>query len=162
MKHEVYSELLDKPYIAGDWDCYGLAKRFYAKVYGLELREYARPEDFAWNENNLIERNFFQEGFRITDVALDRLQEGDGILMRLKNAPLTNHIGVYVGNGLFIHHLHDQLSCEHNFGPLWKRKASGIVRHPEIEEFNRTRTPDEKRHILDLLPQHVRRNYQAT
>lgn len=162
MKHDDYKNLLDVPYVSGDHDCYGLGRRFYAQCYDLELRDYARPDDFAFNGKNLIYDNLEKEGFKIVDVSLDRLQPGDGILMNINDAPLVNHLGYYVGNNLFIHHLFQLPSCEHNFSRFWRKKVSSIVRHPQVEEQNRTSPPDNVLHLLDLLPPHVRRNFTPT
>jgi cell wall-associated NlpC family hydrolase len=152
--YETYKHLLDLPYIEGEQDCYGLARRYFQDVYDLEMRNYARPLDFAWEGIDLIQDNFQTEGFCPVDVALNNLQVGDGVLMRLAGCPKINHVGVYVGNNLILHHVYGKLSCTDNFSMNWKRRVAGIVRHPDVEEINRNRAP-EKLNFLDLLPPHV-------
>lgn len=131
-----YKDLLGLPYIEGTQDCYGLLRQYYAINYGLSLRNYARPLDFA-DSFDLISQNFSSEGFIVLDVSLDRLQIGDGLLFRLNNKRFVNHVGAFVGNGYVLHHLYQRLSSIDALTQVWKNRVVSVVRHPEVVELNK-------------------------
>jgi cell wall-associated NlpC family hydrolase len=142
-----YLELEGRPYVEGRNDCYGLARLYYWKNYQLRLENYARPSGFAYHKLDIINQHLEAEGFSYVDAPLDRLEVGDGIIMGLGKAPLANHIGVYVGNRMFLHHLFGQKSIAENFGDRWKSRVLNIVRHPKVTEQN-TMAPDSVTRIV--------------
>lgn len=135
-----YIDLEGLPYAEGRDDCYGLARRYYRK-YGLNLRNYARPTGFSYYGMDLISKNLEAEGFVYLDVALDRLEVGDGITMAINRSEFANHVAVYVGNRMILHHLHGAKSIAENFSDRWKSRVMNIVRHPKVTEQN-TMAPD--------------------
>ena len=145
-----YSELLNKSYTDGDYDCYGLARRYFRKEYGLQLSNYARPVSFAHQGMNLISQNLAREGFVFVQASLDFLQVGDGIVMSIARAPLPNHVGVYVGNNYMLHHLYNSVSEVTNFDVSWKKRVVNIVRHPEVTRLNSLKP----REIIEVYPPH--------
>lgn len=154
-----YKHLLNLPYVEGFQDCYETARRYYCSRYDLILRPYARPTDWHTNGMNVIVDNFLAEGFEIADVGKNQLQIGDGLLFRIRSE-VVNHIGVYVGNNFFLHHLYKRSSEESALQSMWFRKLVYIVRHPEVTELNR-KTPPVKVNFMDTLPEHVRQNPPA-
>ena len=56
-------ELLNKPYVDGKDDCYGLARQYCEGEYGLSLRNYARRIGFDEANLPLLDENFQREGF---------------------------------------------------------------------------------------------------
>ena len=134
--YERYEQLLGLPYIEGKQDCYGLVRNYYRMNYGLELGNYARPGDFAHANLDLISDNFFNEGFKIVEVPLSNLDIGDGLLMQINGSPLVNHVAVYVGNNMILHHLYQGMSKEDDYSLRWKSRTVTVVRHPEISEAN--------------------------
>lgn len=154
MSYEAYKHLLDLPYTEGDQDCYGLVRKYYRDLYDLELRNYARPIDFAFSGRDLIQENFTEEGFDIVDISIDRAEVGDGLLFRLNGSHLINHVGVFAGNNYILHHLYDRKSCEEPISRFWKKKLVSIVRHPAVSEKNRE-TPVQTLNLLNVIPDHV-------
>lgn len=152
MKFEMYSFLLGLNYNPGKDDCYGLARRLYSAVYGIELANYARPVGFDHAGLNLIVDNFHREGFQ--DCQTPELEAGDGLLFGVGSDKI-NHIGVYVGNQQFIHHRFDRQSCLDPLDLRWKRRLLGRVRHPDVTEYNRVN--QEKVGLEDFLPPHLKR-----
>ena len=142
-------------YTEGDCDCYGLFRKYFKQYYDLELTNYARPLSF-WEANlDLISQNLNNEGFEVIDTGLDRLELGDGIVMVLSGSRVANHLGVYVGNNQFLHHLYKQPSRVENYGSNWRRRTLTIIRHPEVT-FKNSQTPIPSVNIQDLMPPHVR------
>lgn len=127
--------LVDVPYKQGIDDCYGLARRYYNDVYGIRLRNYARPLAFDHSGLYLIEENFESEGFVRTEVPFNSLEVGDGLLFFVASDHL-NHVGTYLGGGYFLHHLYNQKSKIDYLDEAWRRRLGMVVRHPFVSEKN--------------------------
>lgn len=146
-------DYLGRRYLDGRHDCYGLVRDFYRKEYGLTLRNYARPVGFDHSGLLLLTDNFRREGFEIVNTPIALLEPGDGLLMMLASRQV-NHVGVYIGERKFLHHLYQRPSSAEILDPRWQQRLSLIVRHPDVTEQNRRNQP--KQVFLDLLPPHLR------
>lgn len=147
------------PYKLGRDDCYGLVRRWYRDKYGLNLTNYARPFAFEEDGLNLLTDYFNKEGFVIVSVPFNRLEIGDGILMRLANRTgHVNHVGVYVGNQYMLHHLFNQKSVADPLNSRWTSRVVDVVRHPDVTAKNMELM--ETIDILHLLPPHLKAKYE--
>lgn len=146
-------DYLGRRYLDGRHDCYGLVRDFYRREYGLTLRNYARPVGFDHSGLLLLTDNFRREGFEIVNTPISMLEPGDGLLMMLASRQV-NHVGVYIGERKFLHHLYQRPSSAEMLDPRWQQRLSLIVRHPDVTEQNRRNQP--KQVFLDLLPPHLR------
>lgn len=123
------------PYLTGKDDCYELVRRWYREEYEIHLKNYARPDDFAYSGLDLIQKFFMDEGFKVKDVSLNLLQKGDVLLIRIGNTcPTVNHLGVWTGHGL-LHHVADSPSRHEPLTTRWKHRTMTVLRHPEVEEI---------------------------
>lgn len=155
------SELLNKPYTDGKQDCYGLALQYYENEYGLTLRNYARPLGFDQADLPLLDENFQREGFQSLGIpALSSLERGDGLLFNLFRGKYVNHVGIYIGNGYFIHHLYQKVSVCDRLDARWYNRVMRVVRHPDVTFENSRRIS--KVSILDLLPPHLQGIFTPT
>lgn len=161
--YDTYAHLLGVPYDDGDHDCYGLCRRFYSSVFDVELPNYARSSDFFGSHVGLI-RNFLDDTeFEVKDVPSGRLSFGDGLLFAVphRSSPSgsVNHMGVFVGNGLFIHRLHGKVSCEEAMTPQWARRIMGVVQCYEVEVAAAKLFTSETVDVLSLIPEHVKHRH---
>jgi cell wall-associated NlpC family hydrolase len=152
-----FEHLLGTPYEDGRNDCYGLLRQYYAEAYGLKLRNYARPIDFA-QHLNLITENFSNEGFLIVDISLDQLELGDVLLFGLNRPKYVNHIGAYVGNGWMIHHLYQRPSSKDALTSSWRQRVVSVVRHPDVADQNKLLTP--QINFAELLSPMMKAKYE--
>ena len=151
-------DLLNKPYQEGKSDCYGLARAYYQKEYGLQLRNYARPLGFDHEGLDLLKDNFSKEGFKVvTTTGVSSLEKGDGLLFSILGSRTVNHVGVYIGSGYFIHHLYGKMSKCEALDQRWYQRIA-LVRHPDVISTNVSRIG--KVNLLDLLPPHLRLKVQ--
>ena len=113
-------------------DCWSLVRDWYHQE-GLKVRDFNRPPTPEHFEADpLFERSFELAGFK--KVPREEMQYGDGILMALGSSKL-NHVGVYIGDQLVLHHLRRRLSSRDIYGG-WLQKATGlVVRHPKFEQL---------------------------
>lgn len=119
--------LLGRPFVHGIWDCYSLIRDSYRRdEFGFVREHYGVkaitlpdfPRDFGWWHNrddaenpvtprDMYRENFAAAGFR--EIERDDLRAGDVILCQFQS-DVVNHGGVYLGNGVWIHHLRGRLS----------------------------------------------------
>lgn len=161
--YDRYKHLLGVPYDDGDRDCYGLCRRFYMDNYDIVLPNYARSSSFFAEGVDLVSVFLCEEDFKVVDCATSSLEVGDGLLLCVPGRHWPeghiNHLGVYVGNGTFIHHLFNKPSSEDYIDVAWSRRIMGVVRHPEIAEKNAVSLAADSINILDVLPDHVKRKH---
>lgn len=154
MSYQTYKHLLGIPYKAGVQDCYGLAIRYYHDVFGVQIVNAARPEGW-WDEPSmdLINQFISHDGWENIGVNTRNLKIGDGLVFSLINGK-ANHVGCYVGNGMFIHHVFGRFSCEDPLVDKWRNRLLMIIRHPEVSILGAGMNPTTD--IMAILPEHVR------
>ena len=89
------------------------------------------PRDFAWWEEgqNMILEQFESAGFH--EVPLRLAQPYDVGLFAIRSNGIINHVGVYRGKGIMLHHLMGRLSREDPVEP-WTKHLVKLVRHESM------------------------------
>lgn len=124
---EFKAPLIGRPFVAGVLDCFSLARDYYA-LQGIEVPDFQRTA--AWwdkGEDLLTPENFQKAGFRV--VTNGSLEKDDGIIMQNGATNVPNHVAVYLGDGLMLHHSGNALSCRTPYGGYWQKNTNFIVRH---------------------------------
>ena len=123
--------LIGRYWVWGVTDCWSLVRDWYAEEMGLELRDWERPlSDQDFNAEPIFDACWAETGFE--EVSPTELQRGDAILMSIAS-PGLNHVAIYLGDGLILHHLKDRLSSRDVYGGFWE-KATGRVVRPTISK----------------------------
>ena len=101
--------LVGRGFRHGVTDCYSLIRDFYKEIHGIELPEY--PRDWEWwqQKKSLYLDGFKAAGFR--EIPVDEILPGDVFLATIK-ADSPNHAGVFLGNGLILHHSAGRFGCD--------------------------------------------------
>lgn len=163
--YDLYKHLMGVPYDDGDKDCYGLARRFYADNYQIDLPNYARSSSFFADGIDLISPFLAEEDFQVVDVAPSRLQLGDGLLMSVyvdrKLRGQVNHIAVFVGNQTFIHHMFKKPSCEDAMTPNWSSRVMCVLRHPQVTARNIEMLSNSSVQLIEVLSENAKRKLGA-
>ncbi|MCE5333188.1 MAG: C40 family peptidase [Desulfobacteraceae bacterium] len=90
----------------GVFDCYALVRDWYRQTKDITLPIFPRDPDWWAHGENMVADNFEVAGFsEVPNVT----QVGDVVVGRIL-ARVENHVGVYIGDGLVLHHLADRLS----------------------------------------------------
>ena len=94
-------------------DCFGLVKIYYENELGLDMGDYWYEHDW-WKDGEKEDANIIdkprREGF--VEVETDDIREHDALFFRVLSRTV-NHIGIYVGNGKFLHAKDgQQVMCE--------------------------------------------------
>jgi proteasome lid subunit RPN8/RPN11 len=121
--------LLERPYVAGVYDCYTLAADYYAENMGITLGDYSSQAlvDEWWLKGySFFEDNFRREGFvELHDV--DPVP-GDIFLIKMSEGN-PNHVAVFIENDMILHHVHGRLSGRCVYGGYWQKHTVKHLRH---------------------------------
>jgi len=119
-------DLIGRPFVHGIYDCWALV-RDYWRLEGYDIIDF--PRDNLWweTEPSMLKDGCKKAGFDYVDES--ELQIGDVIFMKVL-ANVTNHSGIYIGDGLMIHHLYNRLSRKEPFG-RWSKHITGFLRYKE-------------------------------
>ncbi|TES74150.1 phage tail protein [Burkholderia cepacia] len=122
--------LYGREFLHGVLDCYSLVRDWYLAERGVVLPDFER-EDGWWDDgrSNLYIAHYQDAGF--LDVGIDvQLEPGDVLLMQIRSKNgVPNHAGVYLGDGMFGHHVHGRLSCRAVWGSMWRDSCTTVLRH---------------------------------
>lgn len=154
LPYENYKDLLDRKYQAGTDDCYGLVREVYKRTFGIDLPNYARPEDFEFSTLELVSRIVSNPDFIKKNLNPNALVVGDVLGFRVA-APRTDHFGIYIGNNLFLHHMRGRKPVEDNLDQRWVRRITHVLSHVDVTPVK------EQLSAMDFLPPHLKELYNA-
>lgn len=117
--------LINRRYIKNVYDCYTLARDFYRLNFDIDFGSHPRPPDWqSWNPHYITQH--YSEDFVDVPIGAE-LQKGD-ILLYAIGSHIINHIGIFIEDDTFIHHLHNRISCEDSISK-WHRQFRKTIRH---------------------------------
>ena len=122
--------LTGRAFVHGVHDCYAVVRDYY-REQGIVLNDYARTYDWWSAGGDLYRNNFASEGF--VEVPRETLREHDLILMRVR-APVENHMAVYLGGNVILHHLIGGLSRREVYQEFYQRRTTAVLRHRAFME----------------------------
>lgn len=117
---------LGRPYVYGVHDCWAVVRDWYRWEWNLDIPDFHREPDF-WRRGE----NLFVDGMEaagMVDVGDCDVEVGDAFLIQV-GSPVPNHIALYIGDGLILHHCQGRLSSREPWGGYWAKHASHHLRH---------------------------------
>lgn len=123
-------KLEGRPFVYGIFDCYALVKDWFGQAE-VEIPDFIRPPYGWWKDTDedLFDKQARSSGFERVLVDSD-LQRGDVISMMLGECRVPNHLAVYLGDGLMLHHSLFKLSGVGVYGGYWRKSTTGVYRCP--------------------------------
>lgn len=124
-----YPSLKQRQFRSGVADCYALVRHLH---YALDGTVYPDgPRSLLWWDDpsgagsNPLTDQLTGKGF--IEVPAEDIQPGDDLLFAIRRGAIV-HCGTYLGNDLFLHHLHGRLSKVDPL-PMWGRFLAKVVRY---------------------------------
>jgi cell wall-associated NlpC family hydrolase len=108
-------------------DCWDIVKAFHKEVLGKEIS----VDDYGEVEDG---KEYREKISRVVEIEKCNFQEietpsfGDVILFNIFG--LAAHIGVYIGNSMFLHSMKEN-GCVIESLPRWSKRVKGYYRWPE-------------------------------
>lgn len=142
--HGYKAPLIGRKFYHGWQDCYTLIADFYAREFGITLKNFDR-EDGWWTKEknqNLYQDNYEAAGFR----EVSNFKYGDVLLFKIRSDKM-NHAAIFldsqwklkseesemfVGNMLFLHHMYGSLSKREILSNYWVDRMVKILRHKDL------------------------------
>lgn len=121
--------LVGRAFVLGHTDCWGMVMSYFRQTHGIVLNDYR--VDYPWWESgreNLYLDNWYECGFREFSGPP---QPGDMVIMQV-SAPVANHAGILLDDGMLLHHMYGMLSQRVPYGGYWKDRTVKIVRHMSL------------------------------
>lgn len=122
--------LLGRQWVWGVSDCWSLVRDWYSE-HDLALPDWSRPatpEDFE--KKPIFDDLWAETGFAELGVT-EPLVPGDALLMSINGIGL-NHVGVYIGDQLVLHHLRGRLSSRDLLSGWMLSVVGRRLRHPHF------------------------------
>lgn len=124
--------LIGRQFVHGVHDCWSLIRDWYRTERGVELLDFERTDGW-WDDGH---SSLYMDNYRAVggvDVGPNaELQVGDVLLMQIRSRnAVPNHAGVYIGDGLFLHHMHGRLSGRTVWGGMWKQCLRTVLRYED-------------------------------
>lgn len=121
-----------RPYQLGRFDCYSLVRDWMARERSIVMEPLTDSPARLANQ-------MLTDGAFVTNPEIDRWervvipQAGDGILFAMsqdddQTAGAANHAGVYLGDGCFLHHFANRLSCAVTLDTFWRAHVAAFMR----------------------------------
>lgn len=120
-----FNKYIGRKWKIGKTDCFTLIKDFYKNELNINLSEYHRDENYLSYLEELFDKHYEKEGFKKTDG----LRKYDCILFRKKEGLPSNHIAVYLGNGLILHQPSKSFSRVEDYTKRHRLMTNYIIRH---------------------------------
>jgi proteasome lid subunit RPN8/RPN11 len=125
------AEYLGRPYVFGSFDCWSLCVDYYHREYNIKLPLLMHQRIDTWWDKGL---DFFDEainselGSQFVKIQNNDYLPGDLILFSI-NANVTNHIAIYLGDDIILHHVLNRLSRRDTYGVFWGKFKTHHFRH---------------------------------
>jgi cell wall-associated NlpC family hydrolase len=147
-----YDHLLGLPFDYKNRNCIHLVRDFYTDNFGIKFPNFACPKQFWAHELDLYMARYQKCGFYLLDCHPSDYRPGDVILCAV-DAPIGNHVAVFVENGQVLHHLWGRLSVVEPYRMLLRNTTVAVFRHKDVV-LNSTETTA---NLLDLVSPRIKR-----
>lgn len=130
----IVKEYLNRDFNIKENNCYTLLRDYLKDKKGINLNTYSNIDDDWFLKNpSFISEHIIEDGG--IEIDFKDIKQDD-ILFFGKNKQHINHIGIWIGNGLFLHHPRLSKSIIENLNDHYKNKLVMVVRHRDICQQN--------------------------
>lgn len=109
-------------------DCWGLVALVWREEFGVVLPEYLGADWYRGQRPETVGADAVAFASRFAPVAPGVERTGDGVLIKMRGAPL--HVGIVITPGVMLHSHEDADSCVESYrAPMWERRIAGFYRY---------------------------------
>lgn len=119
-------DYIERPYVLGVIDCYSLVADYYQREYGIRMNNYPRLSPAGAVNYSMFVDVAKAEGF--IQQFDQEPQVGDVFLIQM-GADIPNHLALYIGGDMILHHMKDRLSRRDIYGGYWLKHTTHHYRH---------------------------------
>lgn len=130
-----YQHLEGKLFNLGSQDCFTVVTDFFWDNFQIKINNFARPNDWNPEEDNLIEEYYKLTDFKKLDKEENWPPRPADILVCTVGGSVPNHLVIFLGGNTIIHHKVGMISSSEIMRPAWRRYCSYILRHPDIPHY---------------------------
>jgi proteasome lid subunit RPN8/RPN11 len=117
--------LIGRPYVYGTFDCYTLLRDYYKTEMGIDLGDFLRGEN-PWDA---AENFFLTKGEEMGFVPTGGTPEKGDVFL-LQCGKKIDHICIYIGDDMILHHMRDRLSRRDIYGgSYWQERTIYHMRY---------------------------------
>jgi cell wall-associated NlpC family hydrolase len=125
-------QLTGRDFVYGADDCWAIVSDWYAQEKGVHFPWFHRPPDGWWKTPGLSPYVYAAMAYGFDLPTLEErgyqdLRVGDVLLMKVLGYR-ENHVAVYVGGGMILHHMYGQLSRVELLDGRYQRFTTNIAR----------------------------------
>lgn len=122
--------LIGRPFVLGATDCWGLMLEWHHQ-YGIVLDD-PRPEpDYPWWQSGK-EQRYTADSLAASGFEMQNETTAGSVIVMQVQAPVANHAGLILPDGMMLHHLYGQLSGRTIYGDYWRERTWYICRHKDL------------------------------
>lgn len=140
-----YQELEGKAFDLGKQDCFTIVRDFYKLNFGIDMPNFARPNDWDAEKDDIIGKSYEAAGFEKLDVDDNWPPRPADLLVCTLGGSVPNHLVIFLGGNEILHHKVHMMSSKELMRPAWKRYTSFILRHPQVPDLT------EKKPTMELM-----------
>lgn len=116
-------------------DCLGLLRGVWRAVYGTEPR--VPPYSPDWDEVARDEVLLRAARRHLVEMSETDLRPGAVILFRMRHRAVAKHLGIYSGDGSFIHAYSGHGVVENRLTVPWRRRVAAVFAFPDPTKIHR-------------------------
>lgn len=120
--------LVGREHCWGTLDCWSIVRDWYKRERGIDLINLPRQRDFWKSGNDILGGNYVEAGFRLLTEE-EKPEVGDVFLMQTGDSTVPNHVALYLGDDLILHHAEGRLSSRDVYGGWYKKHTVKVVRY---------------------------------
>lgn len=130
-------DYIGRPYSYGVIDCYSLIVDYYKREFGIVLPRLPENRNTRFWETKPPQPLMEEACEKIGLVRVDGQEPkvGDLFLIQTEGS-VANHVAVYIGDDMILHHCENRLSGRTIYGGYWHKHTVRAYRHPEVEKAN--------------------------
>lgn len=118
----------------GGCDCLGLLRGVWRVVEG-EAEPPVPPYSADWDEVARDDVLLRAAQAYLDEVPIGNLTQGDVILFRMRRGAVAKHVGIYAGQGAFVHAYSGHGVVENSLSDPWRRRIAAVFRFPEKSDL---------------------------